>query len=91
MLNGGDLTGGGSVEYVRGAIANANLDVKARDVYMNAPEGLKTMSNIDINVRNAGEEVVVGGRVQIVDGSYTEEKITRMILAKGNAAEAAST
>ena len=82
VLNGGDLTGGGSVEYLRGAIANANLDVKARDVYMNAPEGLKTMSNIDINVRNAGEEVVVGGRVQIVDGSYTEEKITRMILAK---------
>jgi autotransporter translocation and assembly factor TamB len=82
VLNGGDLSGGGSVDYTNGAIANANLSVKANDVYMNAPEGLKTMSNIEMDVRNVGEQVVVGGTVQIVEGAYTEEKITRAILAR---------
>jgi outer membrane protein assembly complex protein YaeT len=84
-LNGGKLSGGGTVEYAGGTIANANLNVKARDVYMNVPEGLKTMSNIDLEVRNAGKEIVVGGRVQIAEGSYTEEKITRTLLAKATA------
>jgi outer membrane protein assembly complex protein YaeT len=82
VMNGGDLSGSGSTEFANGALRNTNLNIKAADVYMNAPEGLKTVSNIDLQVKSAGEDLVLGGKVSIVEGGYTEEKLTRALLAK---------
>jgi outer membrane protein assembly complex protein YaeT len=85
VLNGGDLVGGGSVEYANGVIQNANLNLKASDVYMNVPEGLRTISNINLTVNNQGPAIVVGGTVEVAEGSYTDDRITRTILARATA------
>jgi outer membrane protein assembly complex protein YaeT len=88
VLNGGDLKGGGSIEYANGSLSNASLEVNANGVYMNAPEGLRTVSNINLRVTSEGENIVVGGRVNILEGGYTEEKLTRNILARATAPSA---
>jgi outer membrane protein assembly complex protein YaeT len=85
VLNGGDLAGGGSVEYANGTLRNAQLNVKAAEVYMNVPEGLKTVSNINLQLTGEGENIVAGGKVEIVEGAYTEDKLTRGLLARATA------
>src|SRR5439155_130924 len=48
-LNGGALSGGGSAEYANGKLVNTNLTIKADNVYLDYPEGLKTVQNINLN------------------------------------------
>jgi outer membrane protein assembly complex protein YaeT len=84
-INGGDLSGGGSIEYADGALRNTSLNVKAAGLYMNVPEDLRTLSDVDLRLTTAGEQLVVGGEVRILEGGYTEEKLTRNLLARATA------
>ena len=73
-LNGGSLTGGGSLEYANGLLTNTNLNVKGSGVYLDFPQGLKTVSNLDISVRsNPANDLVVGGSVLITEGGFTDD------------------
>ena len=40
-LNGGTLSGGGTVEFVNGRFQNTSLKLKGEDVYLDFPKGLK--------------------------------------------------
>jgi outer membrane protein assembly complex protein YaeT len=73
-LNGGTLTGGGTVEYANGSLRNTDLAVKASDVYMDVPEGLKTVSDIELTLRNGPDNtVILAGDVRIQDGGFTDD------------------
>ena len=52
-LNGGTLSGGGTVEFVNGRFQNTSLKLKGEDVYLDFPKGLKTVSNINLDVHSA--------------------------------------
>ncbi len=81
-LNGGTLSGGGSFDYADGQFKNTNLNIQAKEVYVDYPEGLKTVSNINLNLRNTAANLVVGGEVVVVEGGFTDDlNIDRGILA----------
>src|SRR5262249_54749268 len=72
-LNGGTLSGGGTVEYSKGQFQKASLKLKGEDVYLDFPKGLKTVSTIDLDVHSTGDSLVLGGNVQITDGGFTDD------------------
>jgi outer membrane protein assembly complex protein YaeT len=82
-LNGGTLSGQGSAEYTNGQLQNTNLAVKADEVFLDFPQGLKTVSNIALNLQNtANEGLVLGGQVSITEGGFTDDlNIERGVLA----------
>ena len=69
-MNGGTLTGGGGFEIGKGGIAAVDLDIKGNEVYLNFPEGMKTVSNLNLNLRSAENDFVLGGEVQVTEGSF---------------------
>lgn len=85
-LNGGTLSGGGSVEYAGGELRNSTLALKADRVYLDFPEGLKTISNVALNLKAAADEAVLGGRVTVLEGGITDDmNLDSGILAALNA------
>ena len=72
-LNGGTLSGSGSIEYADGQPRNTNLNLKADGVYLSFPEGLKTLSNINLSGRNTAGNLVLGGDVVILEGGFTDD------------------
>ncbi len=81
-LNGGTLSGGGTVSVGDGAIANANVSAKADGVFLDFPEGLKTVSDIALTLSGSGENLTLGGQVNILEGGFTDDlSLDRGILA----------
>lgn len=73
-LNGGTLSGGGTVDVAGGNFRTSDLAVKATDVYLDFPEGLKTLSDIELTARNGSNgTVVLGGQVVVQDGGFTDD------------------
>ncbi|MCC6390471.1 MAG: translocation/assembly module TamB domain-containing protein, partial [Bryobacterales bacterium] len=72
VLNGGALTAGGRVRYQRGFLNDINLGMKADNVYLDFPQGLKTISKVDVNLHGTSDRMEVSGRVTIEEGSYKE-------------------
>ncbi|MBL8216367.1 MAG: translocation/assembly module TamB domain-containing protein, partial [Bryobacterales bacterium] len=72
-LNGGTLKGSGSLAYEKGQLTNTNVTLAAEDFYLDFPEGLKTVSNAKINLRNQGPNLLVGGEVRIHEGGFTDD------------------
>ena len=70
-LNGGTVTGSGSLAYANGEPSNVDLRLQAKDVYLDFPKNLKTVSNADINLQSRADRFVLGGHVDIIEGSYT--------------------
>jgi outer membrane protein assembly complex protein YaeT len=71
-LNGGTLTAGGRVRYQPGFLNDINLGLKADNVYLDFPQGLKTISNVDVNLHGTSDRMEMSGRVTIEEGSYKE-------------------
>lgn len=72
-LNGGTLKGSGSLSYANGQLTNTAITLAADDFYLDYPPGLKTVSNAKIDIRNRGENLVIGGEVRIHEGGYTDD------------------
>lgn len=73
-LNGGELSGSGSIEYANGAFRNTSLNIQATDVYLDVPANLRTISDVQLAIASgANGTLVVGGDVLIKEGGYTED------------------
>ncbi|HYO84301.1 MAG TPA: translocation/assembly module TamB domain-containing protein [Bryobacteraceae bacterium] len=73
-LNGGELTGGGTVDFTGGTLRAADLGVKATGVYLDIPEGLKTLSDVELKIApGANDTIVLGGQVTVADGGFTDD------------------
>jgi outer membrane protein assembly complex protein YaeT len=88
-LNGGSLTVAGEVGYEQGIPNRADLRVEARNVYLEYPEGLQTASNANLQVRSQNGPIEVGGRIDLLQGTYRrpvnlEEELLGLV---GSAAE----
>jgi outer membrane protein assembly complex protein YaeT len=73
QLNGGNLTGGGSAAYVNGKLQDAGLSLRAEDVYLDFPTGLKTVSDVRLQLRNVGETLALRGAVVVKEGGFTDD------------------
>lgn len=73
VLNGGALQGGGAFTFSGAGLTNVNIVAKADDVYMDYPPGLKTVSDLVLTAQSRGPNIVLGGQVTILDGTYTDQ------------------
>lgn len=71
-LNGGRLEISGDFDYAGAELTRVDLAAKADGVFLEMPEGLRTVSNTDVTIRSQGESIVIGGRVDVEEGVYRE-------------------
>ncbi len=72
-LNGGTLTGSGTVTWNNGILGGPGLTVATRNVYLDFPANLRTVSNLDLKLApGPRQRTLLSGSVQIAEGSYTE-------------------
>jgi outer membrane protein assembly complex protein YaeT len=73
VFNGGRINGSGGASFRQGKLQTANVDLSGQGVFLEYPKGMKTSSNLRIQVRNGESDIVVGGEVDIREGSYVEQ------------------
>lgn len=71
-VNGGSLTGSGSARIAGGQPQDVSLDVTAKQVYFSVPKGFKTMSTGTVYLRQPNGQLILGGKVIVDEGSFTE-------------------
>jgi outer membrane protein assembly complex protein YaeT len=70
-LNGGTITGSGSLTLGDGSVSDIDLRIAMKDVAYDAPLDLRSISSSDIRVTRRGEDIVIGGQVTIDDAGLT--------------------
>ncbi|WP_031495782.1 translocation/assembly module TamB domain-containing protein [Bryobacter aggregatus] len=71
-LNGGTLSGGGALGWTNGQLSGEGLTLSTRNVYLDFPADLKTVSNLDLKLAPVRDRTLVSGKVSISEGSYTD-------------------
>jgi outer membrane protein assembly complex protein YaeT len=69
-LNGGTFTGGGNLKLGGGGIRDANLFLKAKDVFAEIPGGLKTNSSLDLKLVSKKDGLALEGQIEVQEGFF---------------------
>jgi outer membrane protein assembly complex protein YaeT len=72
LLNGGRIRGNGNAVFRKDAAPSVNIELSGQDVFLDYPRGVRSSSNLKFQVRSIGPDIVVGGEVDIREGSYVE-------------------
>ena len=72
LLNGGRIQGSGSASIEQRKLATMKIDVTGQDVFLEFPPGVRSSSNLKFEVRNVESEIIIGGEVNVREGSYVE-------------------
>jgi outer membrane protein assembly factor BamA len=72
-LNGGTLSGGGSVEMGSGPVPEVDLTLRLQDVALDTPMDLRSLSNADIQAATRDEQIVVSGQITVQEAGLTED------------------
>lgn len=88
VANGGTLTGFGGFRLAGGGVQDLNINVSAQGVFLEYPEGLRTVSNADLRLVSAGSQLALEGTVRIQEGTYRrdiffDEQIMRRLRGGG--------
>ncbi|MCS7026607.1 MAG: translocation/assembly module TamB domain-containing protein [Bryobacteraceae bacterium] len=71
-LNGGQLEGSGQIRLAGSELAEGVVKLQASGVYLNYPEGLKTVSDAQILLEGQRRDLMLAGTVEVAEGSYTD-------------------
>ena len=72
-VNGGTLSGSGSVELGPGPVPAVDLTLRLQDVALDTPLDLRSVSTADIHAVTKDEEIVVNGQVTIQEAGLTDD------------------
>ena len=72
LLNGGSLTGEGAVGYAGGPFDDINLRLSFDNFFLEAPEGLKSLSSGTITIVSEEDAIVIGGNIRIEESIFRE-------------------
>ena len=72
QLNGGQLNAEGGFAFNRDGVKDLLLKVKATNVFLDYPKGLRTASNLDLEAQSEGTSFLIGGTAQILGGEHRE-------------------
>jgi outer membrane protein assembly complex protein YaeT len=70
-LNGGTLSGSGSLTLGNGSVSEIDLRITTKDVAFDAPLDLRSISSSNIRVTRRGDDIVIGGQVTIDEAGLT--------------------
>lgn len=90
LVNGGTVTADGGFAWAAGGLSNAAISIEAKDVYLNYPQGLNTVSDASLRLRTRQNDLLLAGKVTVLDGIYREQlTLDRLLsLSRGRSAEA---
>ncbi len=72
-INGGPMSGSGSVQYSADGLDAVNLALALRYAFFDIPHGLQTQVQATLVTNlDADKNIVVGGQVLVLDGGYRE-------------------
>ncbi len=71
-LNGGSVQLDGEAGFAKGQLESADLRVTGRGVFLDFPQGLQTASNADLRLTTNGGPIDLSGRIEVLEGSYTD-------------------
>jgi len=69
-LNGGSFNARGGFSYSGPEIRDVRIAAAAENVFVEFPEGFKSLANAGIDIHSSGNAIVLGGAVHIQEGSY---------------------
>ncbi len=72
QINGGPISGSGGFQWAGAQPSNVSVDVDAKEVFLNFPPGLRTLSDVGLRLRSRDGDLVLGGQINVADGSFTE-------------------
>lgn len=72
LLNGGKLSGGGSVQLEDGTLGETDIRLSATGVYLDYPADFRTVSNTALRFRNDGQGFLLSGNIDLVEGAFRE-------------------
>ncbi len=70
-VNGGTLTGQGSLALGSGGVDDVNVELAARDFAFDAPLDLRSLSDSDFRIQSQGSDILVSGQVTIQEAGLT--------------------
>ncbi|HEV3196686.1 MAG TPA: translocation/assembly module TamB domain-containing protein [Bryobacteraceae bacterium] len=73
QINGGTLSGKGSVAYADGKLQATDVAIQADDLYLDFPAGLKTVSDVHLQVKSVGDRLALDGSVLVKEGGFTDD------------------
>lgn len=73
QVNGGTLSGKGSVGYANGKLQDTDLSVQADDLYLDFPAGLKTVSDVRLQLKSVEDRLALRGSVLVKEGGFTDD------------------
>ena len=73
QINGGTLGGQGSVSYADGKVQNADLSIHADDLFLDFPAGLKTVSDVKLQLKSVQDRLALRGSVTVKEGGFTDD------------------
>ncbi|MEO8592625.1 MAG: translocation/assembly module TamB domain-containing protein [Candidatus Solibacter sp.] len=73
QMNGGSLSGRGSVTVGGGSLKDSDVSLRAQDVYLDYPAGLKTISDIQLQLKSLAGIFALRGTVLIKEGRFTDD------------------
>jgi len=71
-VNGGTIRGEGQVSLSGEHRGEMKLAVSGDGIYMEFPQGLKTVSNAQFHLDGAYPSMVISGKIDVEEGAYTE-------------------
>ncbi len=71
QVNGGALSGGGTVTLGAALVEDADLQLSVDELAFSAPLDLRSLSDVDLRLNRRGENFIVGGEVRITEAGLT--------------------
>jgi outer membrane protein assembly complex protein YaeT len=73
QINGGTLSGKGSLAYAGGKLTDTDLSIQADDLYLDFPAGLKTVSDLRLQLKSLEDRLALDGSVRVKEGGFTDD------------------
>ena len=70
-VNGGTLTGKGTLAVLGGDVRDVNVELSTRDFAFDAPLDLRSLSDSDVTITSNGTDILVNGQVTIQEAGLT--------------------
>jgi outer membrane protein assembly complex protein YaeT len=72
-LNGGTLSGSGELNWGEKQSNQYGLKLEGKGIFLNYPEGLETLSNIELSLSPAGKNMLLKGVIDVQGGVYQKD------------------
>ncbi len=80
-VNGGTLNVSGGLAYAGGEFRNVDLTFALKEVYLDYPQGLRTISNAVLRLTREQRGLALGGSAAILEGTYREPMTLERLVA----------